>query len=44
MSFEFSSDYLTENNIRKLNNYSVSSFMNDSVNNIIIENITQNKY
>lgn len=44
MSFEFSSDYLTKNNIRKWNNYSASSFMNDSVNNIIIENNTQNKY
>lgn len=44
MSLKFSGDYLTENNVRKWNNYSASSFINDSVNNIIIENNIQNKY
>lgn len=38
MSSEFSSDWLAENNKRKWNNSSASSFINDRVNTI------QNKY
>lgn len=46
VSFELPNDYLTDNNIRgkKGNNYSASSFINDSVNNIIIENNSEYKY
>lgn len=46
MSFQFSSGYLTENGTkkRKWSNDSGSSFINVSVNNIVIENSIQNKY